>query len=69
MTRYMRVKNKVTGHEFDLPVESFDDSKYDAVKSDRYPETSRPRRPLPNLSKGGTAARRNASPVDTEKEK
>lgn len=69
MTRYMRVKTKATGHEFDLPVESFDDSKYDAVKSDRYPETTRPRRPKPNVSKGGGSARRSSTrPVNTEKE-
>ena len=67
MTRYMRVKNKTTGHEFDLVVESFDPEKYDAVKSDRYPETTRPRRAKPNISKGGTRRPKN-NPVDTEKE-
>ena len=61
-TRYMRVKNKQTGHEFDLPVQSFDPEKYSKVA--RYPETTRPRRPKPNIRTGG---RRNP-PVDTEKE-
>lgn len=64
MTRYMRVKNKTTGHEFDLPVENFDETRYTRVKSDRYPETTRPRRPKPNVPKGG----RRITPVDTEKE-
>ena len=63
MTRFMRVKNKKTGHEFDLPVESFDPEKYSKVG--RYPETTRPRRPKPHVRVGG---RRNA-PVNTDKEK
>lgn len=63
MTRYMRVKNKTTGHEFDLPVEQFDDKKYDRVE--RYPETTRPRRPKPKVAKGGQTTNR---PVDNKKE-
>lgn len=63
-TRYIRVKNKETKHEFDLPVQSFDPDKYTRVDSKRYPETTRPRRPKPNIRTGG---RRNP-PVDTEKE-
>ncbi|MBP5800738.1 hypothetical protein J2D78_01440 [Microbacterium maritypicum] len=63
MTRYMRVKNKTTGHEFDLPVEQFDEKKYERVE--RYPETSRPRRPKPKVAKGGPSTNR---PVDEKKE-
>jgi hypothetical protein len=65
MTRYMRVKSKSEGHEFDLPVESFDSSKYERVDKARYPETSRPRRPKlkVNLAEG-----RRSAPVDSNKE-
>jgi len=65
MTRYMRVKSKATGSEFDLPVEMFDEDKYSRVSKTRYPETSRPRRPKikVNLAEG-----RPTTPVDSEKE-
>lgn len=66
MTRYMRVKSKATGHEFDLLVEQFDESKYERVNKSRYPETSRPRRPKlrVNLAEGN----RTKTPVDSKKE-
>lgn len=65
MTRYVRVKSKATGHEFDLPVEQFDEDKYFRVSKTRYPETTRPRRPKikVNLAEG-----RRTHPVDSEKE-
>jgi hypothetical protein len=62
MTRFIRVKNKTTGHEFDLPVQSFDPEKYSRVA--RYPEVTRPRRPKPNVRKGG----KRTAPVTTDKE-
>lgn len=62
--RYMRVKNKVTGHEFDLPVQSFDPEKYSRVDKKLYPETTRPRASKPNVLKSA----RKPNPVDTEKE-
>lgn len=64
-THYIRVKSKTTGHEFDLPVQQFDDNKYSRVNKARYPETTRPRRPKlrVNLAEGN----RNR-PVDSEKE-
>lgn len=65
-THYVRVKNKATGHEFDIPKQSFDPDKHSKVDSKRYPETTRPRRPKPNVLRG---KRRNETPVDTEKEK
>lgn len=61
-THYIRVKNKTTGHEFDLPKQNFDPEKYTRVDQKRYPETTRPRRPKPNIISRRTA------PVDTEKE-
>lgn len=64
--RYVRVKNRVTGHEFDLPIQSFDPEKYTKVDSKRYPETTRPRRPKPNVLRGGRS--KNPAPVETEKE-
>lgn len=64
-TRYMRVKSKATGSEFDLPVEQFDDTKYTRVSKARYPETTRPRRPKTkvNLAEG-----RRTTPVNTDME-
>lgn len=63
---YVRVKNKATGHEFDLPKQSFDPDRYTKVDAKRYPETTRPRRPKPNVPKGGRS--KKTAPVDTEKE-
>lgn len=62
MTRFMRVKHKVTKHEFDIPVQSFDPEKYSRVA--RYPEASRPRRPKPNVRLGG----KRPVPVEIDKE-
>ena len=59
MTEYIRVKSKKTGHEFDLPKQSFDETRYTRVDKTRYPETTRPRRPKPSVKLGGT------SPVKT----
>lgn len=65
MTRYVRVKSKVSGHEFDLPVDVFDEEKYVRVSKARYPETTRPRRPKlkVNLAEGN-----RSTPVDSNKE-
>lgn len=63
MTRFVRVKHKVTKHEMDIPVQNFDPEKYTKVA--RYPEVSRPRRPKPNVRLGGKAT----APVNTDKEK
>lgn len=60
--RYIRVKNRVTGHEFDLPVQNFDPETYSRVA--RYPETTRPRRPKLNARVGG----KRIAPVKTDKE-
>lgn len=62
MTRFVRVKDRITKHEFDLPVQSFDPERYTKVA--RYPETSRPRRPKPSIPTGG----RRTAPVNTDKE-
>lgn len=59
MTRYMRVKSKSEGHEFDLPVESFDDTKYQRVDKARYPETTRPRRPKLKVNLAPAKANKN----------
>lgn len=62
-TRFVRVKHKITGHEFDLPVQSFDHEIHSKVA--RYPEVTRPRRPKPNIRLGG----KRTAPVKTDKEK
>lgn len=63
--RYVRVKSKLTGNEFDLPVERFNETDYSRVSKTRYPETTRPRRPKikVNLAEG-----RRTTPVKKEKE-
>lgn len=66
MTRYMRVKSKSEGHEFDLPVDQFDETKYARVDKTRYPETTRPRRPKLKVSLA--EGRRTKTPVDSKKE-
>lgn len=65
MTRYVRVKSKSEGHEFDLPVEAFDETKYQRVDKKRYPETARPRR---SKLKVDLAEGRRSTPVDSKKE-
>jgi hypothetical protein len=54
-THYIRVRNKVTRHELDLPKQSFNPDKYEKLNSSRYPETTRPRRPKPNVLKRRTS--------------
>lgn len=39
---FLRVKNKITGHEYDIPEHQFDDAKHTRVK--RYPPSKRMRR-------------------------
>lgn len=53
MATYIRVKSKVTGHEFDLLESQFDESRY--LRVARYEPTTRPRRFKPNVRKGGAA--------------
>lgn len=62
MTRYVRIKNKTTGHEYDIPEVQFDPDKHSKVA--RYPSTTRPRRPKLRVSKGGGPA----TTVPTDKE-
>jgi hypothetical protein len=67
--RFVRVKNKSTGHEYDVPEQQYDPEKHKKVDERRYPPTTRQRRPKAHVSKGGGSARRPASPaspVDTE---
>lgn len=64
--KFIRVKSRATGHEFDIRSESFDADRYTKVDPKRYPETSRPRRPKPNVPKGGRS--KKPAPVDTDKE-
>ena len=56
MTRFIRVKNKVTRHELDIAVESFDPEKY--VRLTRFPESSRPRPPKPHIGISEKVSRR-----------
>ncbi|WP_345750111.1 hypothetical protein [Microbacterium rhizophilus] len=67
MTKYIRVKSKATKHEFDLPVQLFDDELYTRVDPDRYPETPRPRRPKTFLPLG-KRAKTTASPDLADRE-
>lgn len=47
MARYTRVKDKKTGHEYDVLSHKVDPEKHTRVA--RYPEVSRPRRSKPNV--------------------
>lgn len=42
MAKFIRVEHRVTGHQFDVHEEQFDDQAHKRVK--RYPPASRPRR-------------------------
>lgn len=52
--RYVRVKDKRTGHQYDVLEQSFDPEKHTKVA--RFPVVSRPRPPKPYRRKGDTAA-------------
>lgn len=42
MAKFIRVESRVTGHQFDIHEEQFDETAHKRVK--RYPPVSRPRR-------------------------
>ena len=58
---YTRVKDKKTGHEFDIPVQRFNPDKHTRVNKKHYPDTGRPRPAKHNVKN-----RRNAEPTDDE---
>lgn len=62
MTVYTRIKDKRSGHEYDIPAVQFDPEKHSRVS--RYPDSTRPRRPKLRVSKGGGPA----TTVPTDKE-
>lgn len=45
MAQYTRVKDRTTGHEYDVLTENVDPKLHTLVDKKRYPPTSRPRRP------------------------
>lgn len=63
--QYTRVKDKATGHEYDILAHKFDSEKHSRVDKKHYPDTTRPRPAKPNVkgkrgagnaSAGGDAA-------------
>lgn len=54
--RYVRVKDTRTGHEFDVLEQQVDPNKHKVLDKDRYPVTSRARKPKPFRGKGGEPA-------------
>lgn len=59
MPTYTRVKDKATGHEYDVLVGQFNPDKHARVSKSRYPDVSRPRPAKPNVK-----ARRTQSPSE-----
>lgn len=66
--RYTRVKDKATGHEYDILTHQFDPDLHTRVSKKHYPDVSRPRPAKPNV-KGNRGAKakptgeaRNADP-------
>lgn len=51
--RYVRVKDKRTGHQYDVLEQLFDPDKHSRVS--RYPVVSRPRPAKPHRRKGSSA--------------
>lgn len=49
MPKYTRVKDKATGHEYDVLSHKVNPEKHDRVDVKRYPEVSRPRPAKPNV--------------------
>lgn len=47
--RYTRVKDKSTGHEYDVLAHKVDPEKHSPVSKTRYPDTPRPRPAKPNV--------------------
>lgn len=65
VTKYTRVKDKATGHEYDVLAHKVDPKKHEPLKSDRYPDVSRPREPKPNVkSVRPTAASKRSQKSD-----
>ncbi len=63
---YIRVKDRKTGHEYDIREERLDPDKHKPLNRRTYPPTHEPRRPKHYISKGGKPAAPKQSPVDTE---
>ncbi|MDQ7877371.1 hypothetical protein Q9R08_05205 [Microbacterium sp. QXD-8] len=57
--RYTRVKDKATGHEYDVLAHKFNPEKHTRVDRKHYPDVSRPRPAKPNV-KGKRSAAANA---------
>lgn len=76
MPKYTRVKDKATGHEYDVLSHRVDPEKHTRVDPRRYPEVSRPRPAKPNVKAGRPAKKNTAkapaaatkSTTDTNKE-
>lgn len=65
ITRYVRVKDRRTGHEYDVLEQQVDEKKHEVLDREHYPVTSRPRPAKPNRSKGGGSARsRSTDPAE-----
>jgi len=54
--RYVRVKNRSTGHEYDVLEQQVDHDKHEVLDQDRYPIVGRPRPAKPRVGKGGGSA-------------
>jgi hypothetical protein len=54
MTKYIRVKDKATKHEYDIPEQKFDKAKHEPLDRKHYPPTTRPRAAKPFTDKGGS---------------
>lgn len=56
--RYTRVKDRDTGHEYDVLAHKFDPEVHTRVSKKRYPDVPRPRPAKPNvLGKRGTSTK------------
>jgi len=58
--KYKRVKDKVTGHQYDVLSHKVNPEKHEVL--DRYPEVSRPRPAKPNVKGKRTASEGEDSP-------
>lgn len=59
MPKYTRVKDKATGHEYDVLVDRVNPDKHTRVNKSLYPDVSRPRPAKPNVK-----GRRSQSPPE-----
>lgn len=62
--KYTRVKDKATGHEYDVLSHKVNDEKHTRVDPKRYPEVSRPRPAKPNVKSTRPAKSEKASGGD-----